>query len=385
MKCSIGSRSGKFSPTTALAFVLTVFVGAGLSTAVAHAQSWPSWPWSSQPQRPPAPAPRPPSAPRFESPPPESGPATSSGRTPRERFCAELEQRLAQSATNSRQSRDQIPQIEAQMRQAERNWRRAEQQLEQSDCFDYFLFSKTLRRTPQCRTLAQQAEETKRQFGELQAQRQSLLGTRDVRSTQDELIDALARNGCGQNYQQEAARRQRDNSNPFGFLWQGDEEGGRGDAMSRSGSLPFNTFRTVCVRSCDGYYFPVSYSTTQSQFDKDARVCQSKCAAPAELYYHQNPGAEMEQAMSIAGKPYSQHPNAFRHRKEFVPGCSCRVADYKPDLFNGKAVSPERRPATPPAPPAPAPQRRASTSTGSAPSSATSDDVIAQTIERSRR
>jgi hypothetical protein len=50
----------------------------------------------------------------------------------------------------SNQSRDLLPRIENDMRQLERNFEQAQQQLNRADCWDQFLFSKTLRRTPRC-------------------------------------------------------------------------------------------------------------------------------------------------------------------------------------------------------------------------------------------
>src|SRR5690606_5965028 len=58
---------------------------------------------------------------------------------------------------------------------------------------------------------------------------------------------------------------------------------------------------------------------------------QSKCAAPAQLYYHQNPGAGMEQAVAArTNEAYTHLKTAFRYRKEYVQGCSCKVAEYVP-------------------------------------------------------
>jgi Protein of unknown function (DUF2865) len=88
----------------------------------------------------------------------------------------------------------------------------------------------------------------------------------------------------------------------------------------------------VCVRLCDGYYFPVSFSTLPNHFQRDSDVCHSKCASPAELYYHQNPGAGMEQAVTARDNvPYTQLKTAFRYRKEYVNGCSCKMAEYQPE------------------------------------------------------
>jgi hypothetical protein len=63
-------------------------------------------------------------------------------------------------------------------------------------------------------------------------------------------------------------------------------------------------------------------------FSRDANACSSQCAAPAELYYYQNPGAEVEQATSLSGASYTTLKNAWLYRKQFVKGCSCKVAEY---------------------------------------------------------
>ena len=34
---------------------------------------------------------------------------------------------------------------------------------------------------------------------------------------------------------------------------------------------------TLCVRTCDGYYFPISFSTTQDRSPEDERTCQAMC------------------------------------------------------------------------------------------------------------
>ena len=53
----------------------------------------------------------------------------------------------------------------------------------------------------------------------------------------------------------------------------------------------YGTFRTVCVRTCDGYYFPISYATTSEQFPADARTCTAMCpGADVRLYSYANPG-----------------------------------------------------------------------------------------------
>lgn len=132
------------------------------------------------------------------------------------------------------------------------------------------------------------------------------------------LIGQLAQNSCGPQYASAAA-----SSGPAGFL---DALFGGGTVVNSGGDgAPAGTYHTVCVRSCDGYYFPISYSTVQSRFADDERACQRQCpASEVALYAFRNPGESMEQAVSNSGQAYTALPNAFRYRKEVVSGCSCR-------------------------------------------------------------
>lgn len=95
---------------------------------------------------------------------------------------------------------------------------------------------------------------------------------------------------------------------------------------TRQYSLPSGgKFRTLCVRTCDGYFFPVSYSTGKRQFAYDEARCSEICpAAQTELYVYRNPGGDQSDMMSLAGELYSEQPFANRYKSEFVEGCSCR-------------------------------------------------------------
>jgi hypothetical protein len=132
-----------------------------------------------------------------------------------------------------------------------------------------------------------------------------------------QLIGQLAQSNCGPQYRAAAAA-----AGPAGFL---DSLFG-GHIISPGGDgAPTGTFRTVCVRACDGYYFPISYSTVQSRFADDARTCQRECpATAAELYTYRNPGEDIGQAVSLGGQSYTALPTAFQYRKEFTAACSCR-------------------------------------------------------------
>jgi Protein of unknown function (DUF2865) len=322
-----------------LRLALVVACAAGtLVAADASAQGW-SWPWDNQQQRapqprepvyrppavPPAPAPAPPGSypggyPGGYQALPQAGTQRNGSGNP---ICLQLEQRLAQESNRGSQTRDLLPKLETDIRATDRLVQQGQSQLDRNECYEYFLFSKTLRRTKICVDLNAQVDTAKRRIAELDTQRQQLISS-GGRSYQDDIIRELARNNCGASYQQEANRRGSGSS-----LWQDEDSSSAGN--SQFGNLPFATYKTVCVRLCDGYYFPVSFSTLPTHFERDADACQSKCAAPVELYYHQNPGSGMEQAVSFKSKQnYSSLRSAFRYRKEFVQGCSCKQAEYVP-------------------------------------------------------
>ena len=78
--------------------------------------------------------------------------------------------------------------------------------------------------------------------------------------------------------------------------------------------------QAYCVRTCDGRYFPISASDSQSR----AASCNSFCpASETKVVY----GTNIDNAATESGKPYSELPNAFRYRSELVAGCTCNGKD----------------------------------------------------------
>ena len=150
--------------------------------------------------------------------------------------------------------------------EALRSQRRAERELDRRECYEAFLFTRSLKPSRICHQFDDEMRRSSRRVEEL------LLQIRDLeagvsRGQQDEIIRALARNNCGVDYQREARRR-----DPAANFWQDNEgDGARGPGNLFNG-LPFATYRTVCVRLCDGYYFPVSFSTLPSHFARDTET-----------------------------------------------------------------------------------------------------------------
>lgn len=123
-----------------------------------------------------------------------------------------------------------------------------------------------------------------------------VLANNNSRYERDRLRNILLRNGC-------------------------DVPSSRGGGMEYAGS----GYRTLCVRTCDGYYFPISFSTSRSRFKIDEAVCQSMYGgAPAELFVHFN-GSPSDTAVSLKGEPILASTNAFAARHFFAEACQAQL------------------------------------------------------------
>jgi uncharacterized protein DUF2865 len=175
-------------------------------------------------------------------------------------------------------------------------------------------------RAPQCEPVNVQIQQMRDNLDRMMSDLERLKSgsSNDQQGQRAALIGQLAQNNCGPQYRAAAAA-----AGPGGFL----NSLFGGTIISQGGDgAPAGTYRTVCVRTCDGYYFPISYSTVPNRFADDQRSCQRECpASEAVLYSYRNPGEDMNQAVSLNGQPYTELPNAFRYRKEFAgAACSCR-------------------------------------------------------------
>jgi hypothetical protein len=193
----------------------------------------------------------------------------------------------------------------------------------------FFLFGRS--QPPQCDELNNRMQRMRsnldRLNADLQALRSSSGGALDGQRRQ--ILSALGQNDCGPQYRAAATP-----ARPRGFF----ETlfGGGGSNNNNNAGAPFgsgdltpsdqsSTFRTICVRTCDGFYFPVSYSASQGKFRDDEQACQRMCpASEAVLFTYRNPGEDVNQAVSINGQPYTSLPNAFKYRQEFNAACSCK-------------------------------------------------------------
>jgi Protein of unknown function (DUF2865) len=252
------------------------------------------------------------------SPPPAATAAVPSSNP----VCVRLESQLASVTQGSADPAraDQIKRSEDAIAKQQADLDRAVAQAHKAGCAGQGFFALFSAFSPQCGPITSQIQQMRgnldRMISDLEQLKNGNTGQEGQRRA---LIGQLAQNNCGAQYTAAA------NSwgGPQGFF---DALFGGGTIINPGGDgAPSGTYHTVCVRACDGFYFPLSFSTVPSRFTDDARACQRLCpAAEAELYSFRNPGEDMEQAVSISGQAYTALPNAFRYRKEIVAGCSCR-------------------------------------------------------------
>ena len=89
-------------------------------------------------------------------------------------------------------------------------------------------------------------------------------------------------------------------------------------------------YRTICVRLCDGYFWPISFSTVGDNFDRDKRVCEKSCGgSQTRLFVHENPGQDIEQMVDLKGAPYTKLRTAFLFRTTYEQSCKCNAHPWE--------------------------------------------------------
>jgi hypothetical protein len=245
-------------------------------------------------------------------------PGAPGGRNP---ICLRLEAQLvAIDRGNGDPARAaEIRRLEDQVNRQQVDLDRVSAQARRQGCEGRGLFALFGGQPQQCVAINTQMQQLRtnldRSIADLQHQQGN---TADREGQRRGVLVALGQNDCGPQYRQYASR---------GGFFENLFGPGPGSILGgQPDPAVGDTYRTLCVRTCDGYYFPISYSTQQARFPEDERTCQAMCpAAEVTLYTHRNPGEDVNQAISTAGRNYTELPNAFAYRKTFNASCSCRA------------------------------------------------------------
>ncbi len=97
-----------------------------------------------------------------------------------------------------------------------------------------------------------------------------------------------------------------------------------GQPADRSGVVAHAGSYAVCVRTCDGSFFPVSYSGAGSRADSLEEVCRALCPNADMALYSFPFGGTIDEAELASGEAYANLPNAGKFEQSYDPGCSCR-------------------------------------------------------------
>jgi hypothetical protein len=96
------------------------------------------------------------------------------------------------------------------------------------------------------------------------------------------------------------------------------------DEVADTVPAPTGGSRIVCVRSCDGFFFPLQNEPEGRATPAD--LCKALCPNAEVSVYRAPRDGGIEQAVSETGKPYMKLANALRYTKTTDPSCSCRKA-----------------------------------------------------------
>ncbi len=105
---------------------------------------------------------------------------------------------------------------------------------------------------------------------------------------------------------------------PQGGPSEADEGGDGGEA--RGGS------QAVCVRTCDGAFFPMNTSARRNG-ETLSELCTALCPNTQASVFTRNPNSEIRTAVGLDGRPYMDLPNALKFQKSFDAACTCRPAN----------------------------------------------------------
>jgi len=265
-------------------------------------------------------------APDMQPPPPQGAPPMQAG-PPVNPICPRLEAQLAtidRGGSNDPAKDEQIRRYQDAAAQQQSELDRVTMQAKRMGCESSGFFSLFSTQSAQCGPMNTRIQQMRANLDQITNNLERLrggIGGPDRDSQRRSVLTALAQNSCGPQYANAAAA-----PGPGGFL--NNLFGGNNNPAAPPVDLgpQSGTYRTVCVRTCDGGYFPVSFATVPARFGEDENKCKALCpATEATLYAYRNPGEDINQAVSVNGQPYTALPNAFKFRTEFNPTCACKA------------------------------------------------------------
>ena len=98
----------------------------------------------------------------------------------------------------------------------------------------------------------------------------------------------------------------------------------RAGAVAAAGAGWLSRQRTLCVRLCDGYAFPVGLLRRRRDVPVHQAACETSCPGAATALFTLRPGEDdVMAAVSLRGRAYASLRSALAYRRAAVPACSC--------------------------------------------------------------
>ncbi|TPL51512.1 DUF2865 domain-containing protein [Mesorhizobium sp. B2-4-6] len=109
---------------------------------------------------------------------------------------------------------------------------------------------------------------------------------------------------------------------------------------------PAGEFHTMCVRTCDGYFFPMSNAASAGDFERDQKNCESSCpGTEMQVFYSRGMDDDSGSMTSSAtGQPYSELATAYLYKQANYsrpPTCGCNAQAGNFTIIGGNPPNPE--------------------------------------------
>jgi|GEM_PF-6128312 len=104
-------------------------------------------------------------------------------------------------------------------------------------------------------------------------------------------------------------------------------EGGEGFSKPRRWRSS-GRYRSVCVRLCDGYFFPIRHGVSRGHLYNDADKCRRRCTSETRLFVMPVSSSKIKDAVDQRGLGYDSLENAFLYRKKLIKSCTCRAKPW---------------------------------------------------------
>ncbi|TSE09572.1 DUF2865 domain-containing protein, partial [Mesorhizobium intechi] len=297
------------------------------------------------------------------------------------RVCRQLEADLAAASRGGGGGPAMIRKYDAAIDRQSEQISKARSQADNAGC-GFSLFSRNINR---CAGLNATIDRMNANLDSLQAKRAQLAGGGGSRRDRGRILAALDVNGCRDDTVaprraplQEADREEGGNANLFDQLFGGDnqpsdtpdqpDDSGEERNVRRVLNLPGvpdapgtgGEFRTTCVRTCDGYFFPMSNAASVGDFERDQKNCESSCpGTEMQVFYSRGMDDDSStMTSSVTGRPYSELPTAYLYKQSNMsrpPACGCNAAQNFQIIGGNPPVPQQSPPATEAAPLVPMP------------------------------